>query len=109
MAAEAWLNCLLSEENLYGQWYVGDWHVSALRSLEVSSPQRFQTYWFNAKFNRGQENCLLQGGLLRKCNGNSIRGNRTICSRGSVRTTEGLFIEVLLYMYTSDRSQNKLC
>ena len=34
-----------------------------------------------------------------------IGDNRTICYRGSVRAKEGTVIEVLLYMYISDRSQ----
>ena len=38
-----------------------------------------------------------------------IGDNRTICYRGNVCAKEGTVIEVLLCMYTSDRSQNKLC
>ena len=39
----------------------GTAQVSALWNSEASSPQRFQMYWYNVKFNQGQRNCPLWG------------------------------------------------
>ena len=51
-------SCPLWEATLYCLGPSGAANVSALRSSEVAALRRFQMYWYNGTFERGQCNCL---------------------------------------------------